>query len=47
MLDANGIDPNIDGNDATKLSHKKVEHCLALFLEEAAGQKYLGNGIIC
>jgi hypothetical protein len=38
VLNANGIDANIKDNNVAKLSYEKFEHCIALFLEEVAGQ---------
>jgi hypothetical protein len=46
VLKANGIDADLEDNELSKLSYKKFEQCVALFLEEVAGQKYLGDGII-
>jgi hypothetical protein len=47
VLEANGIDADLEDNKPSKLFYKKFEQCVALFLEEVAGQKYLGDGIIC
>jgi hypothetical protein len=46
VLDAQGIDLDLDDNEPSQLSYKKFEHCVTLFLEEVAGQKFLGDGII-
>jgi hypothetical protein len=47
VLDAQGINMDLDNNEPSQLTYKKFEHCVTLFLEEVAGQKFLGDGIIC
>ena len=46
VLDDQGIDPDLEDNEPAQLSYKKFELCVTLFLEEVAGHKFLGDGII-
>lgn len=46
VLNDQDIDPDLEDNEPSKLSYKKFELCLQLFLEEVAAQKYLGDGVI-